>query len=231
MNLIQQKCVERGITRICHFTQSRNLAHIFDDPLGLCSTQTLQRYDMPYNPTDKSRYDGRDDLICCSIEYPNTYYFAKAREQDRLFRDWVVLMIDPSYLWRPDTYFCPCNAAKDRGVYIQPGIEGFLSLYANTSPGINFSRQHGHLPAAPTDIQAEVLLNDPIPLDSIMGIAVQTEEQAKIELYRLQLQGIIINKPVYIVPTFFERASLSQMIQRGVRVEETRYSDGGLYGW
>ncbi|GAB6271664.1 MAG: DUF4433 domain-containing protein [Smithella sp.] len=230
MNLIQQECVNRGITRICHFTQSRNLAHIFDDPLGLCSKRTLQKHDMPHNPTDPDRYDGRDDLICCSIEYPNTYYFAKVREQDRLFKDWVVLMIEPRYLWYPETCFCPCNAARSRGAYIQTGTNGFRSLYADTSPGINFSRPGSHLRAAPTDIQAEVLLKDPIPLDSIIGIAVHTEEQAQREICRLELQGIKLKKPIYITPDFFNRSSLSQLIQRGVRVTETLYENGGLYG-
>ena len=230
MNLIQQECVNRGITRICHFTQSRNLAHIFDDPLGLCSKRTLQQYDMPHNPTDPDRYDGRDDLICCSIEYPNTYYFAKVREQDHLFKDWVVLMIDPSYLWHPETCFCPCNAARSRGAYIQTGINGFRSLYADTSPGITFSRPARHLPAAPTDIQAEILLKDPIPLDSIIGIAVHTEEQVHREICRLELQGITLDKPIYIAPDFFNKASLSRLIQRGVRATETIYENGGLHG-
>ncbi|KTB49143.1 protein of unknown function (DUF4433) [Dehalogenimonas alkenigignens] len=230
MNLIQQECVNRGITRICHFTQSRNLAHIFDDTLGLCSKRTLRQLDMPHNPTDPDRYDGRDDLICCSIEYPNTYYFAKVREQDQLFKDWVVLMIEPSYLWHIETCFCPCNAARSRGAYIQTGISGFRSLYADTSPGIPFSRPQGHLPAAPTDIQAEVLLKDPIPLDSITGIAVRSEEQAQREMVRLELQGIAIDKPIYIAPDFFDRTALSRLIQRGVRATETLYENGGLNG-
>ncbi len=230
MNLIQRECDNKGITRICHFTQSRNLAHIFDDPLGLCSKRTLLQHDMPHNPTDMDRYDGRDDLICCSIEYPNTYYFAKVREQDHLFPDWVVLMIEPSYLWHPETCFCPCNAAKSRGHYIQTGICGFRSLYEDSPPGTTFSRRGTHLPAAPTDIQAEVLLKDPIPLDSIIGIAVHTEEQALREICRLKLQGIILDKPIYIAPEFFNRASLSKLIQRGVRAEETIYGNGGLHG-
>lgn len=231
MTLIQQECVNRGITRICHFTQSRNLAHIFDDPLGLCSKRTLQQYDMPHNPTDPGRYDGRDDLICCSIEYPNTYYFAKVREQDHLFKDWVVLMIEPSYLWHPETCFCPCNAARSCGGYIRTGIEGFRSLYAPISPGFTaYSRSTRHLPAAPTDIQAEVLLKDPIPLDSIIGIAVHTEEQVHREICRLELQGITLDKPIYIAPDFFNKASLSWLIQRGVRATETIYESGGLHG-
>lgn len=231
MNLIQQECVKRGITRICHFTQSRNLAHIFDDPVGLCSTRTLQQHDMPHNPTDPGRYDGRNDLICCSIEYPNTYYFAKVREQDRLFKDWVVLMIEPSYLWHPDTCFCPCNAARSSGRYIQSGIEGFRSLYVDTSPGIKFSRPAEHLPAAPTDIQAEVLLKDPIPVDSIICIAVGSEEQARREIFRLKLQGIELDKPICIAPDFFnEASSLSKLIQNGVRAKEAIYGNGCLHG-
>ena len=235
MNLIRQECASRGITRICHFTQSRNLAHIFDDPLGLCSTRTLQEHDLPHNPTDTERFDGRNDLICCSIEYPNTYYFIKVREREPLFKDWVVLMIDPSYLWHPETCFCPCNAARSCGGYIRTGIEGFLSLYAPISPGFTaYSRSARHLPAAPTDIQAEVLLKDPIPLDSITGIAVHTEDQAHREICRLRLQGITIDKPIYIAPEFFQRSTLQNaygtgLIQRGVRATETLYENGGVY--
>lgn len=230
MNLIQQECARREITRICHFTQSRNLAHIFDDPLGLCSTRTLQEHDLPHNPTDTERFDGRNDLICCSIEYPNTYYFIKVREREPLFKDWVVLMINPNYLWHPETCFCPCNAARSRGGYIRTGIEGFRSLYAPTSPGYTtYIRSTRHLPAAPTDIQAEVLLKDPIPLDSIFGIVVHTEEQAHREICRLEIQGITFDKPIYIAPDFFNKTSLSRLIQHGVRATETLYENGGLH--
>ena len=230
MNEIQQECISRCITRLCHFTQSRNLAHIYDDPVGLCSTRTLKSLDMPHNPTDSDRFDGRDDLVCCSIEYPNTYYFVKVRDRDPLFKDWVVLLIDPSYLWYPDTCFCPCNAAKSRGGYIKTGIMGFRSLYDKTSPGITFSRPSGHLPAAPTDIQAEVLLEDPIPLDSITGIVVQSEEQAQREICRLSLQGISIDNPIYFAPDFFEQKTLSCLIQRGDRATETLFREGGRHG-
>ena len=230
MNLIQKECAHRGITRICHFTQSRNLAHIFGDTLALYSKKTLEQYDMPYNPTDSDRYDGRDNLICCSIEYPNTYYFAKVREQDPLFKDWVVLMIETRYLWHPETHFCPCNAARSRGDYIKAGIKGFRSLYDKTSPGIAFSRSSRHLPAAPTDIQAEVLLKDLIPLGSIVGIAVRTKEQAHREICRLKLQGITLEKPIYIAPDFFKRDSLPDLIKDGVRATETLYENGGRHG-
>lgn len=230
MSTIQKDCHRRGITRLCHFTQSRNMAHIFGDCNGILSTQTLKNNGMPYNPTDRYRYDGHDDLVCCSIEYPNTYYFARVRNNDLLFEDWVVLYINPSRLWHPETLFCPCNAARERGAYIKNGIQGLQSLFAQTSPGISFNRNLRHLPEAPTDIQAEVLLKDPIPLDSITGVVVQSNEQAKSEIFRLSLQGISLNKPIFIIPEFFNRAALSRLIQNGNRVAETLYNHGGRHG-
>lgn len=230
MNPIRQECHSRGITRLCHFTQSRNMAHIFDDPYGLYSTRTLIDNDMPHNPTDSNRYDGRDDLVCCSIEYPNTYYFFNVRNKDQLFKDWVVLYVDPRHLWHPDTYFCQCNAAKNRGFYIQNGLRGFQSLFSQTSPGITFKRNERHLPAAATDIQAEVLVTDPVPLESISGVAVQNDEQAQRELCRLRLQGISLDIPIYVVPTFFDRRTLSRSIQNGTRIAETLYNNGGRHG-
>ena len=230
MREIKQECVARGITRLCHFTQSRNLAHVFDSPYGLLSRRTLRIQDMPHNPTDLNRYDGRDDLICCSVEYPNVYYFAKVQESDRLFRDWVVLLVDPRYLWHPETRFCACNAARERGRYIIRGIQGFRSLYETTSPGINFTRSSSHLPASPTDIQAEVLIKDPIPLQSITGIVVKTELQAQLEILRLNLQDISIDTKIYIVPEFFDRRTLPRLIRLGKRKAERLYKDGGHYG-
>lgn len=230
MNAIQQECHSRGITRLCHFTQSRNMAHIFDEPFGLFSTRTLRANDMPHNPTDSNRYDGRDDLVCCSIEYPNTYYFYNVRNKEPLFKDWVVLYVDSIILWHPDTRFCPCNAAKNRGLYIQNGLQGFQSLFEQTSPGITFTRNARQLPAAPTDIQAEVLVADPIPLESILGIAVKSDEQAQRELCRFRLQGISLDIPIYVVPEFFNRATLSRLIQNGTRITETLYNNGGCHG-
>lgn len=233
MNPIQQECITRGITRLCHFTQSRNLAHIFDDPYGLCSTRTLQAHDMPHNPTDPNRYDGRDDLVCCSIDYPNTYYFYNVRNKEPLFKDWVVLLIEHSYLWHPETCFCPRNAAADFGRHIDQGLDAFRRLFVPSvtgSGGRVFQRGHNHLISSPTDIQAEVLLKDPVPLESIIGIVVKSEKQAQREVCRLNLQGISIDKPIYIAPDFFKRTTLSGLIQRGVRATEILYRNGGRHG-
>lgn len=220
MNQIEMEFKNRGIKRLCHFTQSRNLAHIFGDLLGLCSTKTLKKYDMPYTPTDLDRLDGRDDLVCCSIEYPNTFYFDTARCRDKLFKDWVVLMIDPSHLSQPDTEFSPCNASAENGIYIKKGFNQFVSLFAETSQGNRqFQRQLMHLNAVPTNLQAEVLLKGPIPLQSIIGLIFESELQVKREIFRLELQGINLRKPIYIFPECFQRDGLTSLIHQGKKTK------------
>ena len=84
--------------------------------------------------------------------------------------------------------------------------------------------------SAPTDIQAEVLVTGPIPLDSITGVVAQSDDQARGEICRLNLQGILFDKPIYIVPEFFNRATISRSIQRGNRIAETLYTNGDRHG-
>ena len=92
MTQIKQECLRRGITRLCHFTQSRNLAHILGDCEAILSSKQLQSQDLPYNPTDPNRWDGCEDMICCSLEFPNVYYFDTSRAKDRCSRK-----IKPNY--------------------------------------------------------------------------------------------------------------------------------------
>jgi len=214
VNPIREECKTREITRIFHFTLSANMAHLFDDGVGLCPTADLKKLDFPYNPTDLNRYDGFESHVCCSIEYPNVFYFAASRGRYPLFPDWVVLSVSPSRLWHEETLFCPCNAATGRGAHIQGGIDGFRALYAPDPPGSGDSRTPNHLIPAPIDIQSEVLLSGPIPLDSITGVIVESAEQARRELLRLELQGITFNLPITIAPHFFNK-SLADMIRRG----------------
>ena len=115
MNGIRERARRRGITRLCHFTPSRNLAHIASDSNGLLASRHLQDDEAAiFNPTDKVRLDGYPGHVCCSIQYPNAWYFRKARDNERLFPDWVVLLIDVRYLWQAGTKFCPRNAAAPR---------------------------------------------------------------------------------------------------------------------
>ena len=86
---IQNRAVQRRITRLCHLTPSRNLGHIAVDPRGILALQHLEKDEKSvFNPTDLARLDGYLDHVCCSIQYPNAWYFRKARNKEQLFPDW-----------------------------------------------------------------------------------------------------------------------------------------------
>ena len=95
---IQNDVLRRGITRLCHFTPSRSLAHILATGAGVLPTRLLKEEErLLFNPTDLQRLDGHVDHICCSIEYPNAWYLDRARATETLFRDWVILFVGGLY--------------------------------------------------------------------------------------------------------------------------------------
>jgi len=231
---IQKECKSLGITRLCHFTPSRNLAHIIAGHTGILATSHLETCERQvFNPTDLDRLDGHKGHICCSIEYPNGWYFSKKRAAEQLFKDWVVLMIKPDHLWESETLFCQRNASAGFGRHICNGIEGFHLLYQKCVIGAGnktFKRSTMHLAACPTDNQAEVLIPDLIKIMDITGIVVQTQEQARNELCRLRLQGLHVNSKFYVCAVFYDKLALSRAINCGHRPEEELFNDGGLHG-
>ena len=229
---IRHEATRRGITRLCHFTPSRNLVHIASGTEGILATKRLRESERRvFTPTDLARLDGHGGHISCSIEYPNAWYFDKARSKDILFKDWVVLFINPRYLWLPGARFCPRNAAANCGGSVLEGEKGFLALFANSVTGAGsrtFNRLTTHLPCCPTDDQAEVLIPDQIAKSDILAIAVKTETQAKNEASRFRLIGLPIGSfRLIIAPELFEKRSLSQLIRSGNRPQETPWTPRG----
>ncbi len=226
---IRTNASRRGITRLCHFTPSRKLLHIATDPHGVLATAHLKSDEKAvFNPTDRKRLDGHEDHVCCSIQYPNAWYFKKARAKDRLFSDWVVLFIAPRHLWMPGTKFCPRNAAAGRGYGVRGGEEAFDSLFAPSVPGAGgrtFKRQP-HRPAfLTTDEQAEVLIPDQVARQDILGFAVVDEAQAKREIARLRMLNERVS-PVTIAQDFFNRHRQSAAFKSGELPKEHIYYGG-----
>jgi hypothetical protein len=223
---IKQEVERRGITRLCHFTPSRNLVHILTGTTGILATKKLQTDERSvFTPTDLQRLDRHENYICCSIEYPNAWYFDKAKSKDELFKDWVILFINPKYLWLPGTRFCPRNAASDYGNRVGEGKEAFLSMFAQSVPGAynkTWTRSNTHLACCPTDNQAEVLIPDTISIGDILSVAVQTHTQAKNEATRLSLLDVPEDRFNFVIaPTLFDKYKLSQCISSGKRPQET----------
>ena len=228
MNGIREPANRRGITRLCHFTPSRNLAHIASDPRGILASRHLQGDEATvFNPTDKERWDGYRGHVCCSIQYPNAWYFRRARENERLFPDWVVLLIDACYLWQAGTLFCPRNAAAEQGRLVRGGVAAFDELFADVVEGIRTYRRGAmHPDFLPTDEQAEVLIPDQIGHGDVQGIAVRDDEQAAREASRLVLQGLRVPR-IVVAPNFFSPHALSQELRSGRMPSEREYDGGG----
>jgi hypothetical protein len=230
---IQTIVAEKQITRLCHFTPFRNLLHIARENRGLLSTRRLQDDERAvFNQTDLQRMDGRPDYVCCSIEYPNTWYFRTARANEPLFKGWVVLIISPKYLWSDGTLFSTGNAAAGRGAGLASGSDALLRLYAPTVLGTGnrqYVRASTRLPACPTDEQAEVLIKDGIESADIVGVGVASEEDARGFLVALELAGATSwDVPFVIAPHFFQAGSFSSPVQRGIRLPETLLSPSTL---
>ena len=227
---IRAEVEARGISRLCHFTASRNLAHILSEGQGLLASSHLRDDERAvFNPTDLKRLDGYTDHVCCSVQFPNAWNFRKVQVKERVFCDWVVLFLDPRYLWHPGTKFCPTNASRDSGSRVEGGFNAFRAVFAHCVEGDRlYTRGRDHPEWLPTDEQAEVLIPDRISARDIMGIAVRGETQAKRESARLRT--LCLEAPPFVlVPEFYDTPQLSRLLRSGRRPVEQPWPPGGKH--
>lgn len=221
---IRKQVLKRKITRLCHFTPSRNLRRILKSPQGLLSTDQLRRLNKKFIPTDIKRLDCHTDHVCCSVQYPNSWYLRKVAERQDSIVDWVVLLLCPSYLWKDGTKFCDKNAAAESGGRVRPGLKGFNALFADQVPSgeTEFYTRDSKPLCVPTDDQAEVLIPDHVDRDAIMGLVFPSNAQAKREFNRLKKRKLPTLR-TFIAPTLFCPQELSRMLRSGQLPKETVY--------
>jgi hypothetical protein len=230
MNVVIRASVRRrGIARLCHFTPSRNLVHIATDPNGLLASTRLEEDEKAvFNATDRARLDGFPDHVCCSIQYPNAWYFRKARDTGHLFADWVVLLLNPHHLWAAGTKFCPRNAAASSGAGVAEGDHAFEAMFETSVVGAfgrTYTRSASHPAWLPTDEQAEVLIPDRVAREDLIGVAVLDQAQAKREHARLTQLHVEV-PPIVVAPDFFEPYSLSSKLRARMIPAETPFQPG-----
>ena len=208
----------RGVTRLCHFTKLQSLTHIITSANGVLASSSI-RQDTK-NVNDTARYDGELDFVCCSVQYPNSWFLKKAMQNnpDRIFKDWVVLYVDLSILKYKNAKFCPCNASKSSGAYINGNMDNIESIFATSVPTFAYPRSSKMLSSCPTDGQAEILIKDSIPREYINGIVVGNEDVAKRVCAILKMYGMG-HIPLYIAPDVLT-PNWSNMIKNGRRPDE-----------
>lgn len=215
----------RKITRLCHFTKSKNLPSILMNNKGILANEFIDK-DI-FDPNDLLRLDGKKEYINCSIQFPNIYYFEKICKKDIQFKEWIILFINPIIIKNPSTYFCKVNAAKENGKYIKSGIQAFKELFNDNV--LNIARSLKMPLNVPTNLQAEVLIYEQIPTEFIQAIAVPTEEQAYKEKIRLETLGLQVPS-IYIIPELFQK-NLGLNIRNGNLPQEKLYYERSELPW
>lgn len=171
--------MRRGVTRLCHFTKFQKLCDIIDSKQGILAANLIS-FDIK-DVTDPNRFDGELGYISCSIQYPNSWYFNKVKDSDSdvLFKDWVIIFIEPTILLNRKSKFSPCNASKEYGAYINDNIDELESIFDSSISTWQYPRSEKMLSCCPTDGQAEIMINRDIPLSFIKGICVPDKDLAK----------------------------------------------------
>lgn len=227
MKITSQDIVKnQRITRLCHFTKSVNLPYILgeggEDFNGIISNLKVRESKF-LEINDVNRYDGKPELICTSVEYPNFFFFetSQKRSLDSLLSDWVVILIKPDVI-DENTYFCPVNAATGRGKYIRQGAEHFSKLFAESIEEFQSKcpfRNRCYPNNVPTDLQAEVLFEKDLPPESIIGLVFSSESQASLEKLRLRLCNVHLdNIKFYFSEDFFRKDAVGKL-QNGTNIE------------
>lgn len=227
MNLSEKDVRQRGITRLCHFTKSNKLLHIMSSESGIISVKFLaELHGDLLAQNDTRRYDGKLDHISCSVQYPNTWYLNKIRDIDPIFKQWVVLFLNPMIMLDSRTLFCHRNAAANSGRDLKNGLKGFEGMFKQTVQGQRLLTRTRQMPdCCPTDGQAEVMIYRHIARSDILAVAVPTIDQAKDEIVRLEFIASSPEVQFVIAPDLFNNNWHSQ-IRVGKIPEEMPYDRG-----
>ncbi|WP_308622526.1 DarT ssDNA thymidine ADP-ribosyltransferase family protein [uncultured Enorma sp.] len=184
---IEKIIQDRGIKKLYHFTQAKNLNSIFER--GILSRNTIYNLRIDAAVNDNERWDRHTDAISVSISGPNyqRLYALKKGKQNRGETcpgdTFVLLELDPSLLYELDCAFYPTNAASNRVRHASKtefqGAQALENMFADgvPCPAGTYSRAKWNLDSCETsDPQAEVLVFETIPARYIKCVLFETEE-------------------------------------------------------
>lgn len=180
---MKQLVVDKNITALYHFTKVSNLSTILKH--GILSISELEKWNMLYDNNDASRLDRRIYGVSCSIMWPNhKMLFVKSRESEN--DKYVLVKLKPNVLWDLDCLFFKSNAAKKELQQMHDdyfrGVNAFKRLFEYCV----YERKRNLDTKAywPTDVQAEVVVLNQIPVRYIAEIICKDAETMK-EVYGL----------------------------------------------
>lgn len=184
---IQQIITQRDIRWLVHFTPLENLTSIVEN--GLYSRSYIENDPDENNIIngiclDNLRADGRRNGICLSLSFPNHFMFYCHRRDYPT--NWAVILLDINLILEiedREIQFFPTNSANARFRYINnrtlETANAFEALFAepiqNKRNGLLY-RHPALLPKDPTDVQAEIMIEEHIERQYIRGVAINNRE-------------------------------------------------------
>ena len=163
---LEESVLSREIKELVHFTRIDNLQSILS--IGLQSRVKLEKRNQKYLINDSMRLDNRLNGISISITHPNQSMFYKYRTATES-SDWCVVILKPSILWELSCLFCMHNAADSRIRRLNDkslsNKDAFLSMFSSENRSSILPKNYT------TDVQAEVLCLNDIPVEYIEKIA------------------------------------------------------------
>lgn len=200
---IEDFLVERGVQHLVHFTSTFNLLGIFEqgyiyprEKLDVLKAVDRHNEIKHFSHMDNDRADGYLHYVNTSVSHANFYVLdAYKRRKSDNFDDWCILKLDPFIAAWPGVLFSVCNAssreAKQYGV--RQGLEGLEQLFqkeVSTKKRV-FKRVIGMTrDDIPTDLQAEVLVPNPIAKSKILSVSFESKESLENCRYSFQKFGI-----------------------------------------
>lgn len=192
---IKEEVDRRNIKNIVHFTPTINLMSIIEQQ-ALISRAGIEDLDieqfdvMDYVQfTDAIRYDDKN-YINLSITKPNKFLFRRFRE--RTSGDpsiiWCVLLINVEPLYWQDTKFSVTNAAS-RAAHnygVNGEVDTFKKIFADELVTKQTIRRNKNWPEnQTTDVQAEVLVKNRLPISCIEKVCFSDKESLAMTLAAL----------------------------------------------
>lgn len=184
---IKKIILDRGIKKLYHFTQARNLDSIFEH--GILSRDKINGLKIDATVNDRERWDGHTDAISVSISganYRMLYALGKGKQNrgETCPGDaYVLLELDPSLLYELDCAFYPTNAASNRVRHASKtefqSAQALEDMFADGVPcpaGAYSRAKWGLDPCETSDPQAEVLVFETIPAHYINCVLFETED-------------------------------------------------------
>ncbi len=187
--IIDRLIKERGIEKLIHFTDARNVPSIKKH--GLLSVSQLRSRGMPYCFNDPQRFDGKEDYISLSISSCNKFLldvFDKKKEdcswsahggpveeprtgeKDKKF---MALEIKPEVIGDKMCMFYDTNASNGKflgGLIACESLNSFVGMFSNKVENKNGTVERtAHRPCRTTCVQAEVMVKDQIESKYIIG--------------------------------------------------------------